>query len=108
MQVEFALKFLSGEKELPSTDEMMQDLHANLQKHREKGYPKWKTHYLINVEDEYLKQLADVGDLKPIPEVYLKMVQHTLGNILTQPTEFRKYKYTVIDEHNFDCVKFEN
>lgn len=86
----------------------MEDLQINLQKHWDKGYPKRKSHYMINDEDDYLKQLTNDGDLKPIPEVYLKIVRHTLGNILQQPTEFRKYKYTVIDEHNFECVKFED
>lgn len=87
---------------------MMQDLQVNARAHLEKGYPKVKAHYLLGVEDDYEKELANISDVKPIPDIYLKIGNHLLKQVLEQPTEFRKYKYTVIDEDNFDCARFEN
>lgn len=86
----------------------MRDLHANTQAHRAKGFSKSKAHYLMGLEDEYQKQLVSVADIEPIPEVYLKIAYDTCENFSGQTTEFRKYKYTVIDAHNFERVKLEN
>lgn len=86
----------------------MQDLHANTQAHRAKGFPKSKAHYLMGLEDEYQKQLVSVAGIEPIPEVYFKIANDTFENFLGQTTEFRKYKYTVIDAQNFERTKIEN
>lgn len=84
---------------------MLRDSHVNAQAHWAKGYPKWKTHYLIGTETEYQKSLAEICNIKMIPDVILKIANDSFGFFLNQPTEFRKFKYTVIDSSNFTRIK---
>lgn len=105
LQVRFALKFLSGEKKLPTKDEMMQDSLANAKVHWMNGYPKSKTHYLIPIQDDCQRQLATTADIENIPDVYLKINSDILNSLINHPTEFRNFKYFIVDECNFTKIK---
>lgn len=87
--------------------EMLQDLHANTQAHWAKGYSKWKTHYLIALEYEYQKPIETLCDIKSIPDVIHNIAHDSFGLFVNQPTEFRKFKYTIIDSSNFTRIKVE-
>lgn len=86
---------------------MMEDLHRNTQAHWAKGYSKWKTHYLIALENEYIKQIETLCDIKNKPDVMYNIAHDSFGLFLNQPTEFRKFKYTVIDSSNFTRIKMD-
>lgn len=103
-----AIKWLSGDTKLPSKKEMMQDLHVNTQAHYAKtGYSKWKTHYLIALEKEYLKSLEILCDIKSLPDVMHNIARDSFEWFRNRPTEFRKFKYTVIDGSNFTRIKVD-
>lgn len=102
-----AIKWLSGEKKLPSKQEMMHDLHVNTEAHWAKGYSKWKTHYIIALENEYLKSLETLCDTENIPDVLYNIATDSFQLFLNHPTEFRKFKYTVIDSSNFTRIKVD-
>lgn len=105
MQVRFALKFLSGEKKLPPKIEMMKDSLAHAHAHWMNGYPKSKTHYLIPIQANCQKQLSSIADIENIPDVYLNINYDILKSLISYPTEFRNYKYIIIDDYNFTKIK---
>lgn len=85
---------------------MLQDLQMNTEAHWANGYSKWKTHYLIGWEDEYLKPIEALCNITAIPDVLHNMVHDSFGLFLSQPTEFRKFKYSAVDSNNFTRIKF--
>lgn len=102
------MKFISGEKELPSKYELMKESRADTQIHWNKGYPKHKTHYLGVEQREYFNQLADIGEIKNLPLVYSAMHFDASNGLRDQPTQFRKYKYTIIDDKTYAKEKYED
>lgn len=90
---------------LPTKVEMMKDSLANAHAYWMNGYPKSKSHYMIPKQDDCQKQLSTTADIENIPDVYLKINQDVLDSLINHPTEFRKYKYIIIDECNFTKIK---
>lgn len=95
------LKFLSGEKKLPSKDQMLQDLYVQTQKIWKDRDPKCKTHHMIHSNRDYVNQLATAGEIESIPEVILAIGEDALSELLQRPATFRNFKYTVIDGSTF-------
>lgn len=107
-QVRFAMKFITGVKNLPSKVEMLEDMHIQTQKHCKKGYRKHHTHFLGPEQQEYFDQLVEESGVKNIPRVMVKIHIDSRANMLNAPSQFRKYKYTIIDDNTFSKVKYEN
>lgn len=107
-QVRFALKFFSGEKKLPSKSEMMSDMHKQLETHWKKGYRKHYSHYLGPEQKEYFKQLSEIAGIENVPEVIAAMHSDSRATMVREPANFRKYKYTIIDDKTFTKEKYEN
>lgn len=102
------MKFLTGGKTLPSKSEMLTDMQIELQKHRGKGYGKRYTHYLGVEQKEYFKQLADTAEVEEIPEVLADMHFDSRATMKSAPSQFRKYKYIIIDDKTFTKEKEED
>ncbi|XP_055297698.1 senecionine N-oxygenase-like [Sitodiplosis mosellana] len=108
LQVRFAMKFLTGEKQLPSKSDMLTDMQIQLQNHWGKGYGKRYTHYLGVEQNEYFKQLAETADVEPIPEVLPDMHFDSRESMKKGPSEFRKFKYIIIDDKTFTKEREED
>lgn len=104
----FALKFISGEKELPSKTNMMLDMRAQTQIQWNKGYPKHYTHYLGPEAKEYYKQLSETAEIENLPNVLAAVHFDTRAAMVVAPSQFRKYKYTIVDDNTFTKVKYED
>lgn len=102
------MKFISGDKRLPSKSEMLKDSRADTQIHWNKGYPKRKTHYLGQEQREYFNQLSELAEIKNLPLVFTAMHYDASSGLRDNPTQFRKYKYTIIDEKTFKKEKYED
>lgn len=102
------MKFLTGEKKLPSKSEMYADMQIQLQKHWGKGYGKRYTHYLGVEQKEYFNDLAQTGEVEAIPEVMADMHFDSRATMKKAPSQFRKYKYTIIDDKTFTKEKEED
>lgn len=102
------MKFLTGEKALPSKTEMLTDMQIELQKHRGKGYGKRYTHFLGVEQKEYFKQLAETSGVEGIPEVIAEMHSDSRATMKNTPSQFRKYKYIIIDDKTFTKEKEED
>lgn len=95
------LKFISGEKKLPSKSEMKEDLRVQTEKVWKDCDSKRKTHRMISSDRDYVNQLSTVGDIETIPEVIQAIGDNALMEFLQHPTTFRNLKYHVIDSNTF-------
>lgn len=86
---------------------MLSDMRTQTQIQWAKGYPKYKTHYLGTEQKDYCKQLSEIADIENMPEVLLSLFEDHLETIKKEPYTFRRYKYIVIDEKNFEKVVCE-
>lgn len=68
---------------------MLKDQQTAAQALWNKGYPKCKTHYLVPVQIEYFNY-------------------QLLQLMVLQITQYRKYKYTVIDSKSYTKEKYED
>lgn len=80
---------------------MLEDQMIEAQKQWNKGYPKAKTHDIARDQKEYQQQLSELADIKNLPDVFYAMYYDVSSGLKDHPTQFRKYRYTIIDEHTF-------
>lgn len=73
-----------------------------------KGYPKAKTHDIARDQMEYQKQLSELADIKNLPDVFYAMYFDVSSGLRDHPTQFRKFRYTILDDHTFIKQKAEN
>lgn len=80
---------------------MLEDQIVETQKQWNKGYPKAKTHDIARDQKEYQNQLSELADIKNLPEVFYAMFYDVSTGLHEHPTQFRKFRYTIIDDHTF-------
>lgn len=102
------MKHLTGEKKLPSKSDMYADMQIRMQKHYEKGYGKRYTHYLGIEQKEYFRQLSETAGIENIPDVLADMHTDSRATMQRAPSQFRKYKYFIIDDKSFTKEKYED
>lgn len=107
LQVRFAMQYITGAKKLPSTSEMLTDMRAVTQIHWNKGYPKRNTHFLGPEQKEYFDDLAGTAGIVNLPPVLAAIHFDCRQSMMKMPAEFRKFKYTVVDEKTFKKEKVE-
>ncbi|XP_037041724.1 senecionine N-oxygenase-like isoform X2 [Bradysia coprophila] len=108
MQVRFALKYLSGEKSLPTKQEMLLDQQVETEAHWKQGYPKRKTHLLYPMDRKYFDQLSNLTDIENVPDILDAIAMDQINDLIERPTEFRKYKFTIIDDKTYTKVRYED
>lgn len=99
------MRFISGEKKLPSKSEMLEDSLVQVQNIWNMGFPKRRSHFLLPIQREYFNQLSELGATENIPLVTDYIALDALNDLLTQPATFRQYKYTVIDDKTYTKEK---
>lgn len=92
------MQFISGAKKLPSKAEMMKDVEA--QKTKKLPFSS------LPDQKEYVKELAEMAEIKIVPDVMLAMGYETVEARNMAPYEFRKYKYFIIDDKTFKKEKY--
>lgn len=80
---------------------MLADEIAEAHRLWNKGYPKAKTHDVAVDQKVYQKQLSDLADIKNLPDVFYDMFFDIVEGLTDYPTQFRKYRYTIIDDHTY-------
>lgn len=106
LQVRFAFQFISGAKQLPPKSEMLQDMRAQTQIHWNKGYKKHQTHYLGPEQKDYYQQLAETAGIENLPDVLAAMHLDSRQTMARDPTQYRKYRYTIIDDKTFKKERY--
>lgn len=105
-QARFALKFISGAKELPPKETMLMDMRANTQIQWNKGYKKHQTHFLGPEQKEYYQQLAEVAEIENLPDVLAAMHFDSRQTMAKDPLNYRKYRYEMVDDKTFTKKRY--
>lgn len=109
MVVKFALKFISGEKNLPSKRDMFHDMRIQYDILSNKGIPKSNMHALHSPEflQDYFKQLSDAADIEEYSELSRSIYENSVSTMIRDPNGFRKYNYIIADDKTFTKEKCE-
>lgn len=102
------MKFITEAKQLPTKSQMLADMHAQTQNHWNKGYRKCYSHYLGPEQKEYFKQLSEIADVANVPDVLCDMHYDSRATMARNPSQFRKFKYIIIDDKTFIKEKYED
>lgn len=107
-QARFAIKFISGEKKLPTRLDMLEDQEDESIRQWNKGYPKWKTHDIARDQKVYQQELSELAGIKNLPDVFYAMYFDVADGLINSPTQFRKFRYIIVDDKTFIKKKYEN
>lgn len=107
-KVRFALKFISGAKKLPSKSEMLSDEQTQTRIHLNKGYSKRRTHFLGPEQHYYFEQLSKAAEIENAPDVISAIFVDSQITMAHTPSQFRNYRYIIIDDKTFKKEKCEN
>jgi len=104
LQARFCLKFMTGQKVLPSRDEMMKNFEAEMQERWVlRGLPKKKSHVMgPDIQATYYADLAATAEVNPIKPVIAKMHKFTQLDRNSDFINFRKKKFYIIDDETFE------
>lgn len=102
LQSRFCLAFITGRKQLPSKEVMMNDYEVDMAERWKQGLPKRKAHVMGPTQDKYYVDLATTADVKPIQPVIAKMHRYTNINRDKDFLNFRLKKFQIIDDETFE------
>lgn len=84
---------------------MVNDTNVLNQAFWDLGFAKSKTHIVFSnriVHGNYIKQLTELADIEGIPMVIENILfEEILFGLTEHPTEFRKFKYTIVDNNTY-------
>lgn len=95
------MKFISGEKKLPSKYDMLNDMWTQTENHWNKGYRVHYSHYLGPEQKDYYKQLSETAGIENIPDVIGTIHWDSHDEAIRNPTGYRNFKYTILDDKTF-------
>ncbi|XP_037049491.1 senecionine N-oxygenase-like [Bradysia coprophila] len=102
IQAQFALKFLSGEKKLPSKAEMSRKYYeTDRQFQLDWDIKKQGFEEFVSTQRQYLNELSALADIEKIPEVFNALSYDAVKVFFQHPIIVRKYKINVIDSEHF-------
>lgn len=103
LQVRFALKFMSGEKKLPSKENMMSETKQDEDDRKSQDFPKKKSHFLgLKSHANYYKDLAATAEIEAIKPVIPKIFDKTVANLFENFNTYRFYNFTIVDDESFE------
>lgn len=101
LQVRFCLTFMTGRKELPAKQFMIDDTKREMEGRWQQGMPKKKAHSLGVYQGPYFAELARLADIVPVKPVILSMYSQNRRHQLEHPTTYRDFKFSVLDDELF-------
>lgn len=109
LQVKFCLAFMTGRRELPSREDMIDDLNNDKRiQFVERELPQKKLHYMgPGWHDKYYQALADAAGVEGVKPVIFKMFEKGLCLSLFDYEAFRSERFRVLDDENFVIEKIE-
>lgn len=101
LQVRFAVRFICGEKKMPSKREMLADTECEMQKRWDKGYKKRQAHMMGEDQNQYYDDLARTADIENLKPVMTKLHNESSQRFLDDLVNFRKDIFRVVDSETF-------
>lgn len=108
LQARFALQYLSGDKKLPSKEEMLSDMQHHIEVHMSRHQSNRSSQFFELEHREYFKELSDLMNIESPPEVISTIYLDNDAMRKGDPTTFRKYRYIVIDDIRYLKKKYED
>lgn len=87
------MRFLSGAKKLPTKSDMLKDMHIHSTIKRPL--------VVVSDEKEYIQELSKDAAIEGVPEVFSDIMVDVRKLRIREPSEYHKYKYTIIDGKHF-------
>lgn len=107
-QTRFALKYLSGDKTLPSKDEMLSDMQQHIEIHMNRHNSSRSSQFFALEHRDYFTELSNLTDVESPPEVISSIYLDNDAMRKGDPTTFRKYRYIIVDDIRYVKKKYEN
>lgn len=101
LQVRFAVRFMCGEKKMPTKQEMLADTEREMQKRWDKGYKKRQAHMMGEDQNQYYDDLAATADIENLKPVMTKLHNESSQRFLDDLVNFRKDIFRVVDNESF-------
>lgn len=96
---------MTGKLLLPSRDEMLANTARDMSERWSRGLTYRKAHsFGEGYQEIYYKDLASTAQVEPIKPYVTKLYNETRKNAKEDLTTFRLYKFTIIDDENFESV----
>ncbi|GAB0098601.1 Flavin-containing monooxygenase [Sergentomyia squamirostris] len=102
LQVRFALKFITGMKDLPPKEEMFASEKYEITRRLKKGLSLRKAHFLGTDQGKYFEELARIADIEPLPPVFATLHTEICKLIRSDIINFRRHNYKIVDDYTFD------
>lgn len=107
-QVRAYLNILLGESKIPSKEEMLADLDADIELRNSEGQRKKDYHKLgRNKTQQYMDDLAKLGNLEPVEPVMFKLFHDAFFRAIKDFKGFRNYVYKIKDKENYELQKID-
>uniref|UniRef100_A0A182FBL7 Flavin-containing monooxygenase n=2 Tax=Anopheles albimanus TaxID=7167 RepID=A0A182FBL7_ANOAL len=101
LQARFCLKFFSGQKRLPTQEEMLEEWQRDRREREQRNLTGKLTHMLAgDLQQRYYDDLARIADIESLPPVLAKMHADCI-NSKNEDVNFRNYEYRIVDDHSF-------
>jgi len=102
LQVKFCLRFMSGQRKLPTRDEMLADTAKDMQERWSRGLATRKAHIFgQGIQDVYYDDLATTADIEPIKRVILGMYAESRRTREANLSNYRRIKFRILDDERF-------
>ncbi|KAJ8682282.1 hypothetical protein QAD02_018074 [Eretmocerus hayati] len=101
LQTRFVLRFWLGKKNLPSREQMLQEVHDEEEQRRSQGLGKRQFHMMGPLQGNYYDELADAAELARLPPVLTKLHNESSKRFLDDLVHYREDIYRILDNENF-------
>ncbi|CAG9766255.1 unnamed protein product [Ceutorhynchus assimilis] len=103
LQARYVCKYLTGDMDLPSKEEMRLHTEKDVEDRIVKGYTKRQMHRMGAGPNQqaYYDDLGQEANIATIPSVMVKIWDAGVHRLLSDLIRFRGDKYRIVDENNF-------
>lgn len=100
-KVRFCLKFFTGQQQLPTKVEMIEDTERDMRLRLAKGYRTRQAHMMGTDQNEYYDDLARTAQIENVKPVMAKLHNESSQRFLDDLVNFRKDIFRIVDDETF-------
>lgn len=93
---------------MPSKDEMWKDLRDDIQTQMNKTLGKLNVHDFVIAQRKLFNELSELANIENVPDVFDASAIDVITEFIQHRSEFRKYKFNIIDEKNYTKERYED
>ncbi|XP_055626823.1 senecionine N-oxygenase-like [Toxorhynchites rutilus septentrionalis] len=105
LQARFCLKYYTGQRNLPSKEEMLADMEEQMGHRWRQGYRRRQAHMMGQAQSEYYTDLAKTAGLRPIQPVMAKLHNESSQRFNDNLLNFRNDIFRIVDDVTFEEVE---